>query len=373
MLVYADKGRSERYFHPIEPEASLSGTDVAALPPEPATLSAVGISPAVLNGLVLRHLYRADQQTSSGLARRIGMSALMLTPLLHTLRLAGLLEARAAIDGASRSVSADDSASERVWLLSASGRRHAAESFLRSRYVGPAPVPLEQYRQWMVRQRASEQPVQPLRLSRRLATTALTAAQLHGLARALSRRGIVYLHGPSGSGKSHLLARLQEAIEGTVAMPHAVLVDEHIVEVFDRNWHQPIAPSIGLAQPTDGRWLLVRRPVIRVGAELSPSMLALRREPGLSRIHAPFQIKAGGGFLLVDDFARHPAMARALISRWLGPVERGHEWLGLPGGLCFEIPFTCRLVIAASVAPCAIGDAALLRRLSCALELRASS
>jgi hypothetical protein len=347
------------------------GADRASgAPPVPEDLAATGLGRSLLNGLILRQLYVFGPQATATLARQLGLASVVIVPLLQALRVAALLEVSPRIEAQNEPIGGLTGRSGWNWALSASGRRHAAESLERFRYVGRAPVPLEQYRRWVLRDSA-EGSLGPLpQLRQALADTVLMPEQIRCIGQALGGRGMLYLHGPAGSGKTHLLASLQRALEGAVWVPHAIAVGDLIIEVFDPQWHQPLAESALPSGHVDARWSLCRRPVIRAGAAFSPAMLTLRREAGIARLHAPLQIKAAGGWLMIDDFGRQPAIARALISRWLGPVERGRDWLSVPGGLSFEVPFACRLVLAASVPPQSLGDAAFCRRLACRIELR---
>jgi hypothetical protein len=373
MSVNPDESWYPGRYRATEPRLALVSGGAAQwpwAPPAPDGLDATGLSRPLLNGLILRQLYVGGAQATGALVRQLGLPVPVIVPLLRSLRVAALLEASPRIDGQPERAADDGAAADRVWALSASGRRHAADSLARTRYIGRAPVPLEQYRRTMRLQCPEGSGFQPLHLAEALADTVLGAEQVERLARALGGRGVLYLHGPSGSGKSHVLARLQHALEGAVWVPHAIAVGDLIVEVFDPQWHQPVCDPTLSVRSADARWSLCRRPVIRVGALLSPAMLALRREAGSGRLHAPLQIKAAGGLLVADDFGRQPSIARALISRWLGPVECGSDWLSVPGGLSFEVPFACCLVVAASVPPGALGDEAFCRRIACRIELR---
>jgi hypothetical protein len=44
---------------------------------------------------------------------------------------------------------------------------------------------------------------------------------------------------------------------------------------------------------------------------------------------APFQVKANGGILLIDDFGRQQVRPRDLLNRWIVPLENRVDFLTL--------------------------------------------
>jgi predicted ATPase with chaperone activity len=78
---------------------------------------------------------------------------------------------------------------------------------------------------------------------------------------------------------------------------------------------------------------------------------------------APFQVKANGGVLIVDDFGRQRVPPRELLNRWIVPLEKRADFLTLHTGSKFPVPFDCLLIFATNLDPAALVEEAFLRRI----------
>jgi hypothetical protein len=309
--------------------------------------------------LLLRQLYRTGGQTLELLCRRLALPVQVLSPLCDRMRLGGLIEPLHAGSGLK----------DRVWGLTGEGRRCAAEALARSCYVGPAPVPLEQYARQVEGESLALGPfagIDPTRLS---PDSLLREDQVDALGSAFTGRGIIFVHGPSGSGKTHVLKSLGRALTGTIRVPYAIAVGERVIEVFDPQYHCPCADRVGGQPAEDPRWVRCARPVITLGAEATASMFDLVGDVPGDRLIAPLQIKANLGLMLIDDFGVRRARAAELLARWLAASETGWDRLRLPDGGLIEVPVRGRWVLASVRSPEALGGEALVRRLGCRVEL----
>ena len=68
----------------------------------------------------------------------------------------------------------------------------------------------------------------------------------------------------------------------------------------------------------DPRWIKIKRPFIAVGGELTLEGLDLVFDNVQKYYEAPFQVKANGGILLIDDFGRQQVHPRDLSE----PLDR---------------------------------------------------
>jgi predicted ATPase with chaperone activity len=78
---------------------------------------------------------------------------------------------------------------------------------------------------------------------------------------------------------------------------------------------------------------------------------------------APFQVKANGGVLIIDDFGRQRMEPQDLLNRWIIPLENHVDYLTLHTGKKLEVPFEQLLVFATNLNPSDIVDEAFLRRM----------
>jgi len=84
---------------------------------------------------------------------------------------------------------------------------------------------------------------------------------------------------------------------------------------------------------------------------------------------APFQVKANGGILLIDDFGRQQVRPRDLLNRWIVPLENRVDFLRLHTGRKVEVPFDVLVVFATNLPPKDLVDEAFLRRLRHKVEI----
>lgn len=264
------------------------------------------------------------------------------------------------------------------YQLTAPGRQHAAGWFERNAYLGPAPVPLAEYRAMAARQARLATAIAPDELAAVLADDGLAPAARQLLGAALHSGRSLLLYGPPGSGKSTLARKLGQVLQGQVVLPHAILAGKDIIELYDPQLHgAPDGPSAlqarqaGERRGGDARWLLCRRPWVTLGAHLAPGLLELQWDDGAGCYRAPPQLKAGHGILVIDDLGRQPGSAAALLERLHGALEQGADQLVLQGGARLSFPFDVLLVFATSVAPSALADPGALRRIGYKIPLGA--
>ena len=98
------------------------------------------------------------------------------------------------------------------------------------------------------------------------------------------------------------------------------------------------------------------------GGELSSEMLELQFNAATRFCTAPLQMKANNGVLLIDDFGRQRMRPDELLNRWMTPLDRRMDFLSLPGGKKFEIPFDLFVVFSTNLNPNDLADEAFLRR-----------
>jgi predicted ATPase with chaperone activity len=163
---------------------------------------------------------------------------------------------------------------------------------------------------------------------------------------------------------------------GEAYIPHCLEVDGQIIKVYDALNHSPIALDSGRGSDgkrksfeMDHRWQLCRRPTVIVGGELTLETLDLVYSDTARFYEAPFQVKANGGMLLIDDFGRQKVHPTDLLNRWIVPLEKRVDYLTLHTGKKFEIPFDQLIVFSTNLDPKELVDEAFLRRIKYKIEV----
>jgi hypothetical protein len=334
------------------------------LAPRPASLEATGLAPEMLSDLVLKHLLRTGPLTSAALGERLGLAGPVLEPILQFLRQEERLQlqARANFDNELR------------LALTERGRQSGADAFQRCGYVGPAPVPLETYVRVV---RAQTVPGRSLtRETTRSSFSGIIIADelCDRLGVAMASGRAIFIYGPAGSGKTYIASRLIGALSGEVLIPHAVAVNDKIIRLFDAAVHERLEllegnRSLLLAQGYDARFALCERPLVIVGGELTLEMLEVQFNATACEHHAPLQMKANNGVLVIDDLGRQRFLPQRLFDRWIVPLEQHIDYLTAGADARFATPCDAIVVFSTNLEPTELADDAVVRRLGYKIEL----
>jgi predicted ATPase with chaperone activity len=259
------------------------------------------------------------------------------------------------------------------YRLTSSGMVHAAAALERNAYVGPAPVPFDEYIAQVRRQSAGGSGYSRTVVSEALAQLVLSRDTLDRVGRAIYSGRPTLIHGHSGNGKTTIASLLGQAMAGDILIPHAVEVYGHIVRVFDPSKHRPANGAAGGDGPTsrrwDRRWAIVKRPAIMAGGELTRHSLELVLDQRSKVYEAPLQLKANGGILIIDDFGRQQIPAAELLNRWIVALEGGVDHLSLHTGQTIAVPFDVIPFFSTNLPPEHLADEAFLRRIRYKVEI----
>jgi hypothetical protein len=113
----------------------------------------------------------------------------------------------------------------------------------------------------------------------------------------------------------------------------------------------------------DRRWILIRRPLVVVGGELTLENADLTWSDAAKFYEAPFQMKSNGGTLVIDDFGRQRVAPQDLLNRWIVPLERRVDYLAMHTGKKIEVPFEQLVVFSTNLDEKDLADQAFLRRM----------
>lgn len=256
-----------------------------------------------------------------------------------------------------------------TFTLTEAGRVRAAEFLSRSAYGGPAPVTLSDYRAQIQAQSVAHMHVLREDIARQFEGIVVSPAVLERFGAAMNSGRAIFIHGPAGSGKTFLAECLAGLLKGDVWVPHAILIDGEVVQVYDPAIHHEVAAEAPQANPLDKRdapdprWVRCKRPAVLTGGELTLDMLELQFDPGTRYYQAPPHLKANNGIFIIDDLGRQRCSPAELMNRWIVPLDRRMDHLALHTGHKFMVPFDVVVVFSSNFAPEQLGDGAFLRRL----------
>ncbi len=355
-------------------QTEAAAPPTSPLPAAPMSLESTGLRRQFLVDLLLKHLYQGGEMAAVSLSDRLKLPLSLLIHVLDFMRVVRLLEVpqRGNFEADIR------------YGLSDTGRARAGEALDRNRYVGPAPVTWTVYCEQVRRQSLDKRPIRREDLEQALAPLALDESLNEQLGAALNSGRGIYLHGPAGAGKTTLAEYLARCMGGSVLIPHAILAGDDIIQLFDPLVHRAQSVLVGDSQTQvgrslqremagDGRWIVCDRPAVFAGGELTLDMVELQLDPVNRYYVAPLQMKANNGLFIIDDLGRQKVPARELLNRWIVPLDRRVDFLGLQGATKLELPFDVQLIFSSNLRPSELDDDAFVRRLGYRISMGAIS
>src|SRR6516165_9621371 len=355
------------------------GAGLPEAPSAPETLTEAGLSLGFLNDLVLRTLYTRGVMLGLDLARFTSLPFKVVEESLRFLKDEKCLE-----------ITGGDLIGRVSYRFSLTdlGRSRAQDAMQLCAYVGPAPVPLEDYVEQVYRQAVTGIAVNPDALRASFSHLVLKEEMFNAIGPSIVSGKSIFIYGPPGNGKTAMARGIGDFMNtsgGDIYVPYAFLAENSIITVYDQAVHQLADESADdrledqeatirrllNTGTVDPRWVRIRRPVIVTGGELSLNMLDLRYNSESNFYQAPLHVKANGGIFLIDDFGRQLCSPKELLNRWIVPLEDRHDFLALANGKKFEVPFEQLTIFSTNLDPKDLVDDAFLRRIRHKVEVEA--
>jgi len=344
------------------------------IPTEPANIKATGIEELDLMELLMKVIYAGRLETSRQFVEAIKLPYHIVADLVQMaidrmlLRTLGMRDSNSPLD--------------MVYAFTEEGKRWTLDALERLRYVGPAPVALDDFNFRVNLQKLTNELVTFDRIRAGLGDLTFEDSIIEQCGPALNSGRAMLLYGPPGNGKTSVAHALGSIFNDVIYVPYAISVEGQIIRYHDPSIHAAINPahtrdegelSFVRAADFDARWVPCRRPFVATGGELTLEMLDLRYDTTGHFYEAPLHVKALGGCFIIDDFGRQLVSPRNLLNRWIVPLEGRVDYLNLHTGKSFVIPFEELVIFSTNLEPEDLMDPAFLRRLPYKIEVGAPS
>ncbi len=341
------------------------------VPQEPADIAATGISDTDLLALFMKLIFSGRMEKIGQIADAIKLPQHVVMDLAKIAIERQLIYTLGAMSS--------DSVLDMRYAMTDEGKRWTLDAIQRSGYIGPAPVPLEEFIERVNMQKPTNERVTVEQVHTAIKGLTIDETIVEQAGPALNSGRAILLYGPPGNGKTSVALRFASVFQDLIHVPYAIAVEGQIIRFFDPRIHiqstveekkeEGSEVASFLRQTHDRRWVTCRRPFVVAGGELTLDMLDLRYDEKGHYYEAPLHMKALGGCFLIDDFGRQFVSPRDLLNRWIVPMESRVDYMKLRTGASFCIPFEEIVVFATNLNPEDLMDPAFLRRLPYKIEV----
>ena len=201
---------------PSRPVIDLENSGVPEAPASPESLKETGLSTGLMHDMILRTLYQQGVMLGLDMARFLRLPFKIIEEGIRFLKDEKLIE-----------VTGGELIGRVVYkfALTDQGRRRAQDAHTQCAYVGPAPVPLEDYVEQTYRQAVTGIACSPETLRASFGHLVLKEDLFNAIGPAVVSGRSVFIYGPPGNGKTAMARAIGDFMNGSggsIYVPYAI-------------------------------------------------------------------------------------------------------------------------------------------------------
>jgi len=343
---------------PEESEGSSLVNLACKRPLEPETLEGLGLPAAFIEELILKLLDLRGAMTEHEISWHIKVPKMIVSQVCKDL--------------AKRKLIGPSPSNPQAYICGSEGKERAEDANRTSRYIGPMPVPVEEYVSLM-----RVQVGRPLEFDQKDIENAYSKIVMYDkefrdrIGPAVRSQRSILLYGAPGNGKTIMGKCLTALMKSNLLIPYALFAHGQIIKLFDSSVHKPIIPDEYKPYDLDEtdkvkydmRWVPIKVPYVEVATEFTLDGFELSYNEYAKFYEMATHIKANGGVFFIDDFGRQIGKAEDYLNRLITPLQSREDILKMSAtGGQIRVPFYCIPLFSTNFTLDRIGDEAFLRR-----------
>jgi predicted transcriptional regulator len=352
--IYAPKPESTNWNRINDPSTTIKMGGLFR-PEQPKTFKESGISYRVLEGLILKIIKQEGPQNEAQIAEIMKVSVNVFRDILISLNKRELLDTPMPLH----------------YDLTTKGRDLVAMVEREDAYIGPAPVPFNEYVEMVKQQAKRERRVTMPEVEEVFAGYPMRDELKATLKEGFNSQRVMIFYGPPGNGKSLITDNLHRLLREPVLLPYAFEYNSKVVTLYDPAFHKicedlmtaeekETAMSVSTAGKPDRRWLISEPPLVTVGTEFKVAQFDITYD---GQYWAPPHMKANNGIFIFDDLGRQTEDHNMILNQFIYPLEHRAAIIRFAGGSSMRAPFLQRLFLSTNLNHEEILDDAFKRRL----------